>query len=138
MNPLEVMEQQEKFFSGNAINVKSLSRVYGIRKVEMSRLLRCQRQQVSAIFSKTNYAPRSKVIQQKLHDMIKIYSILRVLLKTPASEKERKELDEKIFQWFRIPNPAFPDAMSPFELVSEGKGDIVILSLMDELHGSPS
>ena len=70
--------------------------------------------------------------------MIKIYSILRVLLKTPESEKDRQELDEKIFQWFRIPNPAFPDAMSPFELVSRGKGEIVIRSLMDQLHGKSS
>ena len=138
MNPLEVMEQQEKFFSGSAINVKSLSKVYGIRKAEMSKLLKCQRQQVNTIFAKTDYTPRSKVIQKKLNDMIKIYSILRVLLKTPGSEKDRQEMDEKIFQWFRIPNPAFPDAMSPFELISEGKGEIVIRSLMDQLHGKPS
>lgn len=138
MNPLEVMEQQENFFSGSAINIKSLSKVYGIRKAEMSKLLKCQRQQVNAIFAKTDYTPRSKVIQKKLNDMIKIYSILRALLKTPDSEKDRQELDEKIFQWFRIPNPAFPDAMSPFELVSEGKGEIVIRSLMDQLHSKPS
>jgi hypothetical protein len=138
MNPLEVLKQEEKFFSGNAINIKSLSKVYGIRKAEMSKLLKCQRQQVNTIYSKTNYAPRSKDIQQKLHDMIKIYSILRVLLKSPVSDTEQQELEEKIFQWFRIPNPAFPEAMSPFELVANGKGNIVIHSLMDQLHGSPT
>jgi hypothetical protein len=132
------MKQQEKFFTGNAINVKSISKVYGIKKVEMSRLLKCPRQQVNTIFSKTDYAPRSKAIQQKLHDMIKIYSILRILLKTPESGEEEKELNEKIFQWFRIPNPAFPDAMSPFELVADGKGEIVIRSLLDQLHGNVS
>jgi hypothetical protein len=138
MNPLEVMKQQEKFFSGNAINIKSLSKVYGIRKVEMSRLLKCQRQQINAIYSKTDYAPRSKEIQKRLNDLIKIYSVLSVLLKTPKSEKEQKELEEKIIQWFRIPNPAFPDAMSPFELVAEGKGNIIIRALMDQLHGTGS
>ena len=136
LNPLDVMEQQEKFFSGNAINIKSLNKVYGIRKVELSKLLKCKRQQVNTIYSKTEYAPRSEIIQKKLLDMIKIYSILRVLLKTPESEKEKNELEEKIFQWFRLPNPAYPGAMSPFELVSEDKGNIVIRSLMDQLHGA--
>lgn len=63
---------------------------------------------------------------------------LRILLKTPESGEEEKELNEKIFQWFRIPNPAFPDAMSPFELVADGKGEIVIRSLLDQLHGNVS
>lgn len=138
MNPLEVLEQEEKFFSGNAFNIKSLSKVYGIKKVEMSKLLDCKRQQVNTIFTKSLYSPRSESIQKKLMDMIKIYSILRVLLKTPDTEEGKKELEEKIFQWFRIPNPAFPDAKSPFELVSEGNGNIVIRSLMDELHGATS
>jgi hypothetical protein len=138
MNPLEVMKQEEKFFSGNAFNIRSLSKVYGIKKVEMSRLLNCKRQQVNSIFAKSAYSPRSESIRNKLMDMIKIYSILNVLLKTPDSDEEKKELEEKIFQWFRIPNPSFPDAKSPFELVSEGNGNIVIRSLMDELHGATS
>ena len=138
MNPLEVMEQEEVFFSNGGINVRSLSSAYGIKKVEMSRLLNCKRQQANAIYTKTGYSPRSKVIYQKLLDLIKIYSLLKVLLKTPKPGDEKKRLDEKIFQWFRIPNPAFPDAMSPFELVSEGKGHIVIRSLMDQLHGIPA
>ncbi len=138
MNPLEVLKQEENFFSGNGFNIRSLSKVYGIKKVEMSKLLNCKRQQVNTIFTKTVYAPRSESIRKKLLDMIKIYSILKVLLKTPDSNEEKKDLEEKIFQWFRIPNPAFPDVKSPFELVSEGNGNIVIRSLMDELHGATS
>lgn len=136
MNPLEVIEQKETFISGNTINIKSLSRVYDIKKVEMSRLLDCKRQQVNTIFSKTNYSPRSEINRKKLLDMVKIYTILRILLKSPESDKDDKKIDEKISHWFRIPNPAYPDAASPFELVSSGRGNIVIRSLMDELHGS--
>lgn len=136
MNPLEVIEQKESFISGNTINVKSLSRVYDIKKIEMSRLLDCKRQQVNTIFYKTNYSPRSEANRRKLLDLVKIYTILQILLKSPGSKKETKELDKKISRWFRIPNPAYPDSASPFELVSSGRGDIVIRSLMDELHGS--
>jgi hypothetical protein len=136
MNPLEVIEQKETFISGNTINIKSLSKVYDIKKVEMSRLLDCKRQQVNNIFSKTNYSPRSEINRKKLLDMVKIYTILRILLKPPESEKDNEKIDEKISHWFRIPNPAYPDAASPFELVSSGRGNIVIRSLMDELHNS--
>ena len=138
MNPLQVLKQEEKFFSGSAFNIRSLSKVYGIKKVEMSRLLNCKRQQVNTIFAKSEYSPRSESIRKKLIDMIKIYSILKILLKTPDTDKGKKDLEEKIFQWFRIPNPAFPDVKSPFELVSEGNGNIVIRALMDELHGATS
>jgi len=138
MNTVEVLKPEGNFFSGNAFNIRSLSKVYGIKKVEMSRLLDCKQQQVNAIFTKTVYSPRSESIRNKLLDMIKIYSILKILLKTPDSDERKKELEEKNFQWFRIPNPVFPDAKSPFELVSEGSGNIVIRSLMDELHGATS
>lgn len=137
MNPLEVLKQEEKFLSGNGFDIRSISRVYGIKKVEMSKLLNCKRQQVNTIFTNSMYSPRSEAIRKKLMDMIKIYSVLRVLLRTPDSDEGKKELEQKIFQWFRIPNPAFPDAKSPFELIAEGNGNIVIRSLMDELHGVP-
>lgn len=138
MNPLQVMDQEETFFSGNAFNIRSLSKAYGIQKVEMSRLLKCKRQQVNTIFSKNEYIPRSKDIYQKLLELVKIYSILRMLLKAPKNETGSMRLEEKIFRWFRIPNPAYPDAMSPFDMVAEGKGIVVIRSLMDQLHGTPA
>lgn len=134
MNPLSVIEQKEAFVYGDSVNVKTLTRVYGIKQVEMSRLLKCKRQQASTMISKTRYKPRSEDNKKKLFDMVRIYSLLRLLLKKPGPDGDDQELDEKISRWFRIPNPAYPDAASPFELVSAGRGDIVIHSLMNQLH----
>ena len=136
MDPLANMEQSVNFISGDTFDVKSLNRIYGFERIELSKLLNCTRQQVTVLRFNSRYKPRTEINRKKLHHLNKINSLLRVLLKKPSSGIEERELDKKIAHWFRIPNPAYPDVASPFELVAAGRGDVVIRSLLDQLHGA--
>lgn len=137
MNPLDVINNDAPMFirHGNAINMRLLSEKYGFKQAEMTRLLDRKKQQVSKFFNKEDYSPKAADIREKLEQLIKIYKLLRVLLKQPNTVVDAAELDKKIVLWFRILNPAYPGAKSPFQLVAEGKGDVVIRSLTDQLHG---
>ncbi len=56
--------------------------------------------------------------------------MIRLILKTPENDLDEKTLRDKISKWFRTPNPSY-DLLSPFDMISKGRGDEVIQSLND-------
>jgi hypothetical protein len=135
LSSLDVMNYPSFYFSKNIFNISALKKVYNLDVNEMTELLHRTRQQVHHIFKAKQYKPRTPDIKQILTILVEIYTLLRAILKDPETKEEELNLQEKIVQWFRIPNPVF-DGKSPFQIVAEGNGKEVVLSLKNELHGA--
>jgi hypothetical protein len=136
LSSLDVLNYPKFYVSNNTIDVTSVTEAYSLSLPEMTQLLHRKKQQVSKIIHREKYSPEKEDIKKVFHNLIEIYTLIRALLKKPKSKKKQIELNDKIIHWFRIPNAVYR-GKSPFQLIVEGKGSIVIDSLKDELYGVP-
>lgn len=119
----------------NSYNMNRITDMLDLSPTEVGSIFGISRQNAHKIVSLKEYTPRNAVVSRKLSQIVKCIVLITLILKIPDNSQDQREMQLKISQWFKVPNPSY-DMMSPWEMIANGNGEKVIQSLQSIFDSS--
>jgi len=119
----------------NSFNMNRITELLDLKPMEIGSIFGISRQNAHKILPLKSYHPRNAEVFEKLSQIVKCIVLLILILKIPENTRDQAELESKMAQWFKVPNPSY-DMKSPSEMISQGRGEEVVRSLQSIFDSS--